>query len=426
VTDHVVSLQAVQTNSLFGEIYMQKKIIALAIAGLVSGGAFAQSNVTVSGNIGASYNSYSLSGATAPRVTYRQNNVSDESSAIILSGTEKLGNGMDLWFQIDSRLTMDRGNGGVNTTSNPYTTSGLGNGNTAVGFKGDWGTVGMGRWDVHYDAFAPVESYTAGALAARVGYFGIMAQVNGAQIALGTRAANAMFYVSPSFSGLKATVAYSTAPAAGEGPAIIAANNGDPTNGSAYQVKLNYDNGPWNAVYSYFNYKEEGRGAYANGWAISATGVVANTPTAVAAPAPGDQKSSRLGVAYTFPMGLKVGLAWDRSTAVNGAGAGLDATRTAWMLPIKYTVGAHDFQATYASAGNTSNVVGDTSAKEWVLAYGYNLSKRTMVGVQYITVTNAAAAGYSMHGASNANTGLTSPVAGEDSKLLTFNVRHFF
>ena len=33
---------------------MQKKIIALAVAGLVSGGAFAQANVTVSGNIGMS------------------------------------------------------------------------------------------------------------------------------------------------------------------------------------------------------------------------------------------------------------------------------------------------------------------------------------------------------------------------------------
>jgi predicted porin len=403
---------------------MQKKIIALAIAGLVSGGAFAQSNVTVSGNIGASFNQYSLSGATAARTTYRQNTVADESSAIILSGTEKLGNGMDLWFQIDSRLTMDRGNGGVNNYSNPYTTSGLGNGNTAVGFKGNFGTFGIGRWDVHYDALAPVESYTAGALAARVGYFGIMAQVNGSQIALGSRAANAMFYVSPDFNGLKATLAYSTAPAGGEGEANIAAANGDPGNGNAYQIKLNYANGPWAAVYSYFNYKVEDRNNYTAGWAANATAVLLNTQTATAAPNPADQKSNRLGVAYTFPMGLKVGLAWDRSTISNNATG--DRTRTAWMLPIKYSMGAHDFQATYASAGNTSNVAGDTGAKEWVLAYGYNLSKRTAVGVQYVNVTNKDAAGYSMHGASQAVTGLTTPTAGEDSKLLTFNVRHFF
>lgn len=30
---------------------MQKKLIALAVAGLVSGGAFAQTNVTISGQI---------------------------------------------------------------------------------------------------------------------------------------------------------------------------------------------------------------------------------------------------------------------------------------------------------------------------------------------------------------------------------------
>ena len=409
---------------------MQKKIIALAIAGLVSGGAFAQSNVTVSGNIGMSYNNYTLSGATAARTTYTQNLLSDESSAIIVSGVEKLGNGMDLWFQIDSRLTMDRGNGGVNNYSTGIQTSGLGNGNTAVGFQGNWGKVGFGRWDVHYDAFAPIGDWpTAGALASRFGYFGLLAQVNGSQIALGTRAANAMFYDTPTFSGFKARVAYSTNPASGEGEATLAANNGNPGNGSAWQFKANYDNGPINAVYSYFNYKVEDRGNYTAGWAVAAAGIT-NTPTAVAAPNPGDQKSSRLGAAYTFPMGIKVGLGWDRSTVANNATG--DRTRTAWMLPISYTMGAHSFGFNYAKAGSTSNIAAnangstDTTAKEWMLNYGYAFSKRTLVGIQYISLKTGDNASSTMGGASVANTGLTSNTVGEDAKLLSFNVRHFF
>jgi predicted porin len=410
---------------------MQKKIIALAIAGLVSGGAFAQANVTVSGNIGVSYNSYSLSGATVNRTTYRQNVLADESSAIILKGEENLGNGLTAWFQIDSRLTMDRGRAGVNNFSTGLQADGLGNGNTAIGFKGNFGTVGFGRWDLHYDAFAPIgDVVTAGALASRIGYFGVMAQVQGTQIALGTRASNAIFYDTPKWNGFGARIALSTAGAGGEGEAFLAANNGDPGNGSAYQIKLNYDNGPINAVYSYFNHKVEGRGNYTAGWAIAAAGIT-NTPTAVAAANPADQISNRLGGAYTFPMGVKVGLGWDRSTIRNNTAGSGDFTRTAWMLPISYTMGNHMFNFTYAKAGQTTNSVAaggstDSNAKEYLLAYGYNFSKRTSVGVQYVNLKNNSAGLYTVHGASNANTGLTANIAGEDSTLLSFNVRHFF
>ncbi len=412
---------------------MQKKLIALAVAGLVSGGAFAQSNVTVSGNIGASVDSYSLSGATTARSTSRQNNVSDQSSAIILTGEEDLGKGLKAWFQIDSRFSIDRGNAGALSNSAPYPIAGLGNGNTAIGFKGAWGTVGIGRWDVHYDAFSGIENLTASPLAGRFGHFGLAAQINGAQVALGSRASNLVWYDSPSFSGFKARVGVSTNPAAGEGAAALVAGTGnpDPTDGRAYQIKLNYDNGPITAVYSYFNYKVEGRANYTSTFAVvAASGAIADTPALAAGPVfPADQKSSRLGGAYTFPFGLKVGLGWDRSTMAEAAAGLGDRTRTAWMLPISYTMGGHVFKFNYAKAGNTSGQVagtGDTSAKEFLLGYAYNFSKRTAVGVEYITLTNQTAGTYNVTGASTAITGLTGNTAGEDSKLLSFNVRHFF
>lgn len=403
---------------------MQKKLIAMAIAGLVSGGAFAQAtttNVTLSGNIGASLDTYSLSGATTARSTYKQNMVSDQSSAIIVKGEEDLGSGLKAWFQIDSRLTMDRGNGGVNNYSTGLQTSGLGNGNTAIGFKGNFGTMGIGRWDVHYDAFAPIgDVVTAGSLASRIGYFGAMAQVNGAQIALGTRAANVVFYDSPSMAGFKVRFGYSTAPAGGEGEAALGSAN-DPGKGNAWQIKANYDNGPINLVASLFRFNVEDRGAFAANQAMTVNGI-ASAPTAGAFN-PADQKSLRLGGAYTMPFGLKVGLGWDRSSIDSTAG---EKKRTAWMIPIGYTMGASTFHFNYARAGNTSNVAGDTKADELLLAYGYNFSKRTSVGVQYVHVKTGSAGLTSVAGASAGNTGLTAPTAGEDGKLLSFNVRHFF
>ncbi len=414
---------------------MQKKIIALAIAGL-SSVAFAQSNVTVSGTIGASYDSYSLSGATVARTTYRQNMVSDQSSAIILSGEEALGNGMKAWFQLDSRLTMDRGNGATNANSTlGVQTSSLGNGNTAVGLSGNFGKVGIGRWDLHYDALAGIENLSAApALAARFGHFGLMANVMGqggaaTQIAVGSRSANVMFYETPNFSGFTGRLSYSTNAYGGEGEAFTTGANGDAGNGSTASVKLNYNNGPWAAVYSYWNHNVEGRGNYTAAWALTPAGAFVNTSVANAAPNPADQRSNRLGVAYTFPMGVKVGLAWDRSTVRDNAAGFADHTRTAWMLPISYTMGAHSFLFNYAKAGQSSGMAAgtlDTSASQYLLGYGYAMSKRTTLGVQYITLDNRAAATYSLAGASAANTGLTGATAGEDGKLLTFNVRHNF
>jgi predicted porin len=413
------------------------KIIALAVAGLVSGGAFAQANVTVSGNIGVSYDQYTLGGATVGRTTYRQNMVTDHSSAIILKGEENLGNGMTAWFQIDSRLTMDRGRAAASQYGQPYTTSGLGDGNTAIGLKGNFGTVGIGRWDAHYDAFAAIESYGAGALAARVGYFGIMAQVAGAQIALGSRAANLMFYDTPTWNGFNARIAYSTAAGGGEGEgAQLVAGGSDPGAGRAIQLRANYANGPVAAVFSYFNHRIEDRNSYTACAAAPTTLALTCPPTLTAAPNPADQRSTRLGVAYTFPMGLKVGLGWDRSEVSNNAAVAAGATgapartagnftRTAWMLPIKYSMGNHDLHWTYAKAGNTTNVGGSNGATQNVFAYGYNFSKRTSIGVQYITVSNSSE-GVHAFGAVNAGTGYQAVQAGEDPKLISFNVRHFF
>ena len=41
---------------------MQKKVIALAVAGLMSGAAFAQSNVTISGRVDVGFSASSISG----------------------------------------------------------------------------------------------------------------------------------------------------------------------------------------------------------------------------------------------------------------------------------------------------------------------------------------------------------------------------
>ena len=86
---------------------MQKKIIALAIAGLVSGGAFAQaSTVTISGQMRLAIDNASASGCSAVGCTNltSRTRVTDQNSNIRFAGVEPLGGGTDAWWQAESAI----------------------------------------------------------------------------------------------------------------------------------------------------------------------------------------------------------------------------------------------------------------------------------------------------------------------------------
>ena len=81
---------------------MQKKLIALAVAGLVSGGAFAQaSNVTIYGRANLVLDNYAATGSvTGPAADYAgRTRIVDSSSRIGFKGTEALGNGLQMNWQ---------------------------------------------------------------------------------------------------------------------------------------------------------------------------------------------------------------------------------------------------------------------------------------------------------------------------------------
>ena len=88
---------------------MKKSLVALA-ALAVAGGAFAQSSVTLSGNIKAGVAQTKYSGGGAGNGTGFS--VADGSSRFIFGGTEDLGGGLKAIFQIDTRFRADD-NGGA-------------------------------------------------------------------------------------------------------------------------------------------------------------------------------------------------------------------------------------------------------------------------------------------------------------------------
>ena len=134
--------------------------------------------------------------------------------------------------------------------------------------------------------------------------------------------------------------------------------------------------------------------------------------------AAGDQRGDTLQFGYSFPMGLKVGIAWNKSKLTLSTG---ERSRTAWLLPISYEFGSNQVNFTFASAGNTTGVA-SSGAKAYTLAFGHSLSKRTNVGINYSKLTNETGATYNLFAAPTT----TATVPGADVSQLALTVYHSF
>ncbi len=411
---------------------MQKKIIALAIAGL-SSVAFAQSNVTISGNMKLNFESVSAGGSTAGTDAVSRTRVTDNNSNIKFAGEEKLGNGMTAFFFIESAIGTDSDAGTAYGATNPIKGTTIGSRDTGVGVKGGWGSLDVGKFSVQYNSMANVEAAgLADGLPMSASSLNVF---TGAGLSTVLRLQNAIRYNSPNFSGFTGALVYST----GNGANSETTAFGTPNKENAWNVRLAYDNGPWNAAYAHQTSNNTGAIAAGN-WCLGATGTIAFTPGA-ACPAgtilgPIAQalsngtniRSDRIGGAYTFPMGIKLGLIWD-STKSTAMTTSVETKRKAWALPLSYRTGAHNVSFTLAKANNVSVAgadVADSETRMAMLGYEYAMSKRTSVSATYVQLNNGAAATNDFwHAANNISSG-AGVAAGSDPRLFSLGIHHKF
>jgi len=120
---------------------MQKKLIALAVASVASGAAFAQTNVTMYGIADAGY---VYSSGDAARNVGGSNEFSGIQSGLLsgsrlgFRGEEALGNGLKAVFTLEYSLNIDNNSGVGNT-------GGLNARQQFVGLAGNFGQVALGR-----------------------------------------------------------------------------------------------------------------------------------------------------------------------------------------------------------------------------------------------------------------------------------------
>ncbi len=413
---------------------MQKKLIALAVAGLASAGAFAQSNVTIYGVADGSFESVAAGNGYASRTRLATN-----SSLIGFKGTENLGNGLKAIFQVENQISLD---GPTGATTNTQT---MGNGwntrDTFVGLTGGFGAVLAGYLStpqrstaVRYDLMPGATG--SGSILNMIGRVNIGGAYQGAGIGTGntfgnnniTASANnigtifrsqSVTYVSPVVNGFNGVLTYIP----NENRDNSAAAGGTKRNPNGWNAAANYSNGPLNLSLAYLKLTDLGTGA-------STTSTFNGEE---------DHANWLLGASYDFSPSTKVSFMYDNYKGKLGRDGGLaDLTvkRNAWYLAGKQSFGANDLIVAYMrnddnKVSGVSGDFGNTGAQALSIRLAHNFSKRTQAYAIYTQIKNEANAVYDFNGidpalVSGTGGGNGTIGAGADPRVLGVGVRHTF
>ena len=355
---------------------MQKKLIALAVAGLVSAPAFAQSNVTI----------YGVADAAVGFGGHGDNDFSGVASGVLsgsrigFKGTEDLGNGLKAVFVLEQGF--DIGDGVANPQVEAAEGSNAGKGTDSVfsrqayvGLGGSFGTVSLGR------QYAPGYFFGYDSTAsASVGPQSILSNGAGMSITPNSRARwdNSVAYTG-SFSGLTARAIYSM-------KAIETSAN--PDDDDAYGVSLDYANGPL---------------------AVGAVYQVMQKASSE------DQEEWGIGGSYDFGVVQVLG----SYQAVDGLGFAKGAEGDLWQVGVAVPVGAAG-KVHLAYGEFDRDDLNNRGAESYSIAYTHALSKRTTAYVAYNNTENES--GTNAFGVVAGSAG----DLGDDSDIFAVGVRHTF
>ena len=378
---------------------MQKKIIALAVAAMASGAAFAQSNVTVYGiaDMGYNYSSGSEAKLAAGKLKSRSGMDSgiQSGSRLGFKGTEDLGNGLSALFTYEMGLNVDQGTsaqGGRTFARQSF-----------VGLTGGFGTVLAGRvYTPQFGLVTKVDPFGTGTVgdvsfgrgvytmatgrligAANVGF-------GGTDTAGEIRLDNVVAYVTPTFSGFNVIAAYTKEGIADEERTVKGVKNADHT---VWAINPNFTYGNLFVGANYHKVDRDDLDAQSKVWDLGAT--------------------------YDFGVAKLHAL---YGQAKDSVGA-LDNKDKKWMVGASAPIGKFTVLASYSrlkSSGDDARFDGDKASK-WALGSTYALSKRTNLYAAYAKLsTNSDAEGeFSVGGTGGA-------IAGNYTTGLNFGLRHQF
>jgi predicted porin len=403
---------------------MQKKLIAVAVAGALGAPALAFAQASTVQVYGTMYMEYSRIDQGRPvaggpeRVTVDM--LQSPGSNVGFKGEERLGGGMSAWFQCESTADI-RG----------QTQDGWCSRNSALGLKGAFGNIWVGNWDAPFKRVFGVNRITN-----ETGIWGnSFLMTGGSTTVFGPalpglwvrRVNNSINYDSPNFAGFQVMLATTAL-----NHATGNLDNSPIAKPRQWSIGATYTAGPLNVGAAYEVHKD-----------FNPSGANAANPLAS-----GDDKAWLLSAGYTYGP-VKIGVIYTKQEwdTASGAAAAAGGTRTdgdlaAWQIAADWKIaGPHGLRAAYTVADDTEGShgtaaapltiagssslrvfnggAGNTGAKLWQISYVNTMSKRTEATIGYARLDNDAQARYAIGGVS-------APAAGEDQNAWGISLRHRF
>ena len=370
---------------------MQKKMIVLTVASLISGAAFAQSNLTIYGTADAGW--YYAKGDKLSRTGIDSGEV--EGSHIGFKGEEALGNSLKAIFTMEYGTDIDGGdnNGALASTRQAF-----------VGLSSNAGILTLGRQ--YAPSYLSMARNSANEITMNQPINAVLDDVIGG-FAGGTmtvgddaRWNNSIAYQSPNWSGFETRVVY------GFGENAKDSSNADSPgtmDDGRFGISGSYTNGPFNVDLIYQTRRS-----------ISST---------VGTKSGDDVNEWYLGGAYDFQM-AKVFASYQQSK-YDADVSNSDKSAKLWSLGVAVPVSdAGTLSFEYAeSRYDTDDGVTDGRTRGFGGAYMHNLSKRTMLyaGLGYGTNKDRNGAGSSLDlGYKGVGE------AGESNWSMTTGIKHSF
>lgn len=409
---------------------MHKKLLAVAVAGALGAPGIALAQASTVQIYGTMYLEYGYAdqgtrgtpaaqGLGGGAATGQLNNVDimqRPGSNIGFKGEEKLGGGLSAWFQCESTADL-RG----------QDQNGWCGRNSAIGVKGGFGNVFVGRWDTAFKRVlgpAMVGSNAAGAFGTSYLLAGGSTSTigNASRGSFFRRQSNMVNYDSPRFGGFQVLAGFSSGQAGAAAPVGTATTTGA-ANAKPRVLSLGaqYSAGPLFVSAAYERHNEFG----APGTVGAGVGDL-------------DDSGWLIGAAYTWGP-VRFGGVYTRQEL--DASTTTESKISAWQLGVDWRiVGPHGLRAAYtkvddvegnstvAVAGSNAirpaaligGVAGNTGAKQWQVRYVYTFSKRTEFNAGYVKLDNDGQGTYTLGG-------LNAPVVGGNSQdAWVTSLRHRF
>ena len=360
---------------------MQKKLIALAVAGALVAPAAAMADAEIYGKLRMSVD-FNDNGDTTDGNDDSALALTSHASRIGFKGSEELSGGLKAIWQLESEMEIDDGDDLTSKQRNTY-----------VGLAGDFGQVRAGRHDTPYKLMGK-----------HIDIFVDTGADYNAVIQFDTRAPNAIAYISPDMSGFTFAGAYVTA--------HNVSDLGDPsTFTSTDDLPRSEEEGEMDAISLMAQYKMGG--LY--------LGIAYESLNGIVPPDSGDDlddaTSLKLAGSYELAEATQFGLIYQTSEF------GDVAEQDNIYLSIAHKMGDTTLKFAYGQLGELEgdNLDGEDGADFFALGVTQALSKTTELYALYATMGNEDEG---TNGLKKVDYGTGD--AGEDVATLSFGLNHKF